>query len=228
MNNSITNSVKKGDQKLEDHKPKSHNHCSWIQLWWFLYNWIDDSGNCTVNLCQNQLEKSSSDANASATKATINIFGRSNLQVSPMYHQRPPKNRTHLKHSKSLTSKNSKLKIQTLWILHQVTKLEAPREKPRKPKLSKSTQMKIQQNYTKNKDFFPLWVSLWQPKKRGWNAHLTPTHYFFYVRILFWNGAAIKDWEKWRCGEVVKEKGEIFTMLLGYSGRIRDSWGRDC
>ena len=109
-----------------------------------------------VNLCQNQLKKSSSDGNASATKTTINIFESQNCKSLKCTIKDPPKNRTHLKHSKPLTFKNSKLKIQTLWILHQVSKLESPREKPRKPKLSKSTQMKIQQNYTKNKDFFPL------------------------------------------------------------------------
>ena len=155
MNNPITNSVKKCHQKLEDHKPKSHNHYSWIQLWWFLYNWIDDSGNCSQSLPK-PIKKIFIRWKCFSYQNNNKYLRKSKLQVSQMYHQRPPKNRTHLKHSKPLTFKNSKLKIQTLWILHQVSKLESPREKPRKPKLSKSTQMKIQQNYTKNKDFFPL------------------------------------------------------------------------
>ena len=32
--------------------------------------------------------------------------------------------------------------------------------------------------------------------------------------------------EKSGGGEVVKEKGKSFTMLLADSGRIRDGWGR--
>lgn len=183
-----------------------------------------------VNLCQNQLKKSSSDGNASATKTTINIFESQNCKSLKCTIKDPPKIEPTWNTQNHSLSKipNSKSKLSEF-----STKCQSLNHQERSQEnqsFLKVHRWKFNKIIPKTKTFFPCRVVgiFVTAKKRGWNAYLTPTHYFFNVRILFWNGAAIKDWEKWRCGEVVKEKGESLTMLLGDSGRIRDSWGRDC
>ena len=180
MNNPITNSVKKCDQKLEDHKPKSHNHYSWIQLWWFLYNWIDDSGNCSQSLPK-PIKKIFIRWKCFSYQNNNKYLRKSKLQVSPTYHQRPPKNRTHLKHSKSLTFKKSKLfefstKCQSL--NHQERSQE-------NQSFLKVHRWKFNKIIPKTKTFFPLWVSILCDSQKERLKCLSSTDPLFFLRKNF-------------------------------------------
>lgn len=108
-------------------------------------------------------------------------LGKSKLQVSPTYHQRPPKNRTHLKHSKSLTFKKSKLSEFS-------TKCQSLNHQERSQEnqgFLKVPRWKFNKIIPKTKTFFPLWVSILCDSQKERLKCLSSTDPLFFLRKNF-------------------------------------------